>query len=80
MLIIFMDGLCLKIDKDVKIDDVLEAPDDSDVGYIVEVDIECPKEIHNKLKEYPPAPEILTPQDDWMSDYQQELKNKMILL
>ena len=46
------------------------------IGYIVEVDIEFPPEIHEKLKEYPPAPEILTPDESWMTEYQLELKNK----
>ena len=34
-------------------------------------------QIHEKLKQYPPAPESLTPKDEWLSDYQKELKKKM---
>jgi hypothetical protein len=66
----------LKIDNNIKIETVLETPDDNEVGYILEVDIVFPPEIHEKLKEYPPAPEILTPEDSWMSEYQLSLKNK----
>ena len=66
----------IKIDKDITIYNVLETPDDSDVEYIVEVDIEFPKEIHSKLEEIQPAPEILTPDDSWMSEYKQERKKK----
>ena len=36
-----------------------------------------PKKLHNKFKEYPPALEIMTPADDWMSDYQLDLKDKL---
>jgi hypothetical protein len=31
-------------------------PDDNDVGYIIECDLEYPSEIHDKLKEFPPCP------------------------
>ena len=79
-----MVGLCqkiyhmmkLKIDNNIKVEEVLQTSDDNDVGYIVELDFEFPPEIHDKLKEYPPAPEILTPKDEWMSDYQLELRKK----
>ena len=66
----------LKIDNNIKIETVLETSDENEVGYILEVDIIFPPEIHEKLKEYPPAPEILTPEDSWMSEYQLSLINK----
>ena len=43
----------------------------------MECDLHFPKEIHNKLKQYPPAPENMVPKDEWLSDYQKELKTKM---
>ena len=44
---------------------------------IVKCDLHVPKEIHHKLKQYPPAPEILTPDNEWMSDYQLDLQKKL---
>ena len=67
----------IKIDNNINIDDVLKTDDNNDVGYIVECDLHLPKEIHNKLKQYPPAPEILTPDNEWMSDYQWDLQKKL---
>ena len=67
----------IKIDNNINIDDVLKTDDNNDVGYIVECDLLIPKEIHNKLKQYPPAPEILTPDNEWMSDYQLDLQKKL---
>ncbi len=66
--------------KDVKIDNVdiqtvLNTPDDNDIGYIVECDITFPDELHEKLKEFPPCPETLTPDETWMSEYQINLKH-----
>ena len=69
------DGI--EINNDITIDEVLETPDDNKWGYIVECDLRFPKEIHDKLKQYPPAPEILIPKEEWMSDYQLNLKNKL---
>ena len=67
----------IEINNNIKIEEVLETPDENEWGYIVECDLIFPKEIHNKLKEYPPAPEILTPKEEWMSDFQLDLKKKL---
>lgn len=60
----------------VDIDTVLNTSDDNETGYILEVDLHIPDEIHDKLKEYPPCPEIMTPTEDMFSDYQKELMKK----
>jgi len=67
----------IKISNDVDIEEVLATPDDNETGYIIECDLTFPEELHDKFKEFPPAPEILTPEDSWMSDYQLELKDKL---
>ena len=35
---------------------ILETPDDSETGYFVEADLEFPQELHDKFKQFPPAP------------------------
>ena len=67
----------IKIDNNINIDDVLKTDDDNKIGYIVECDLHIPKDIHNKLKQYPPAPEILIPDNKLMSDYQLDLQKKL---
>ena len=37
--------------------DILNVPEDSKLGYILEVDLEYPKDLHNKHNLYPLAPE-----------------------
>ena len=41
-----------------KFDKVLNTSDTADEGYILTVDLVFPKEIHDKLRQFPPAPEI----------------------
>ena len=44
---------------------------------IYEVDIEIPKELHDKFKDYPLAPEIKNIPEDNLSEYQTYLNNKL---
>ena len=67
----------IKIDNDIDIKQVLDTADNDENGYVVECDLHFPKEIHEKLRQYPPAPENMVPKDEWLSQYQKELKNKM---
>ena len=66
----------VRINTEVTIEQVLETTDDNEYGYVVECDLHFPKEIHDKLKQYPPAPENMIPKDEWLSDYQKELKKE----
>jgi hypothetical protein len=60
----------------VDIEEVLNTSDDNDAGYILEVDLHIPDEIHDKLKEFPPCPELITPDVNMFSDYQKKLMTK----
>ena len=43
---------------------------DSPEGYILEVDLEYPEDLHNAHNSYPLAPERMMVQKEWMSEYQ----------
>ena len=47
----------IKFDKNVKLEDILISPDESDIGYFVEVDLSYPDNIKQKRKHFPFAPE-----------------------
>ena len=49
--------------------DILNVPEDSRLGYILEVDLEYPKELHDKHNLYPLAPEHVQVNDDMLSPY-----------
>ena len=57
-------------------DDLTLDPKNLQTG-IYEVDIEIPKELHDKLKDYPLAPKIKTINEDMLSDYQKYLNDKL---
>ena len=40
----------IKFDNNVNLEDILNTPDDSDIGYIVEVDIKYPDKIKKNKK------------------------------
>ena len=44
---------------------------------IYEVDIEIPKELHDKFKDYPLCPEIKSIPENMLSNYQKYLNNKL---
>ena len=46
----------IKYDNNVKIEDILNNPDDSDIGYFIEVDLTYPDNIKEKTKHFPFAP------------------------
>ena len=60
----------LRFVKHVSLSEILQTADDARYGYIIECNLFFPPEIHDKLKEFVPAPETLTPNMDWLSDYQ----------
>ena len=60
-------------------EDIKNTPDDSDIGYNIECDLEIPGDLHETLKEFPPAPETLCPTKAMLSDFQHGImtQNKM---
>ena len=59
--------------------DVMDVPDDSPTGYILEVDLEYPKDLHNLHSDYPLAPENMTVTEDLLSPHTLKLKEKLNL-
>ena len=56
-------------DCDKLAESILERPIDSPEGYILEVDLESPKELHEEHNTYPLAPERMMVQKEWMYQY-----------
>ena len=50
--------------------------EDSDVSHILEVDLEYPKELHDKHNEYPYCPEHITVTEKMLSNYQKDVAMK----
>ena len=46
----------IKFDNNVTSEDILNTPDDSDIGYFVEVNLKYPVNIKEKTKHFPFAP------------------------
>ena len=46
----------IKFVRNVKLEDILNTPDDNDIGYFIEVDLTYPKNIQEKTKFFPFAP------------------------
>ena len=43
----------IKYDNNIKIEDIINTPDDSDIGYFIEVDLKYPNNIKEKTKNFP---------------------------
>ena len=55
---------------------ILSYSDDDDKGYISEVDLEYPKELHDLHRDYPLAPEIMSVSENILSPVQKEIYKK----
>ena len=60
------DNVCLE--------DILNTPDDSDIGYFIEVDLKYPDNIKQKTKNFPFAPMNKKINPDNFNDYMKEMK------
>ena len=52
--------------------DWLSIPVEGEEGYTLEVDLEYPTEIHDSTQDLPFAPEHMTPESGWLSDYMKQ--------
>ena len=57
--------------------DVSKISDESDIGYILEVDLSIPKTLHDKFSDYPLAPESMVINDSQLSPYSLQLKREL---
>ena len=59
------------------LDEVLATPDDAPEGYLLEIDVEYLKELHDTHSDYPLAPETMVIPESSLSYYAQTLENEM---
>ena len=64
----------IKFDKNVDLEDILNIPDDSDIGYFIEVNMTYPNNTKEKTKKFPFAPVNKKINSDNFNDYMKEIK------
>ena len=64
----------IKFDNNVTLEDILNTPDDSNIGYFIEVNLTYPNNIKEKTKNLPFAPVNKKINPDKFSDYMKEIK------
>ena len=57
---------------------ILKKKEDAKNGWILEVDLEYPAELHEEHNSYPLAPEKKAVKKEWMSDYQKMLIEALV--
>ena len=57
-------------------DFILKQGDEQEIGYILEVDLEYPEELHDLHESYPCAPEKFKIEEKYLSDHQKEIGKK----
>ena len=64
----------IKFNQNVKLEDILNTPDDSDIGYFVEADLTYPDNIKEKTKYFPFASVNKKINRDNFNDFMKEIK------
>ena len=64
----------IKFDDNVNLEDILNTPDNSDIGYFVEADLKYSDNIKEKTKNFPFAPMNKKINPDNFNDYMKEIK------
>ena len=54
---------------------LMNIKNNSSTGYVLEVDLEYPQELHDIHNDYPLAPEKINIPKEWLSDYSLEIAN-----
>ena len=57
-------------------DRILKLKDDSDIGYLFDVDVSYPEELHDYLNQYSPLPENMIIKKNYLNDWQQKDYNE----
>ena len=65
------------IEDEVIVNQILNMTEDSLIGFILEVDLEYPEELHEDHQDYPLAPTKESVPQDWLSPYQTNLLEQM---
>ena len=68
-----LDLFTLPKDDKLVLKTIAEQPADGPEGYILEVDLVYPEDLHEAHNAYPLAPERMMVQKKWMSEYQHNL-------
>ena len=64
----------IEFDRNVRLEDILNTSDDSDIGYFIEVDLKYPDNIKEKTKYFPFAPDNKKMDPDDFSDFMKKIK------
>ena len=64
----------IKFNNNIKLEDILNTSDDSDIGYFIEVDLTYPNNIKEKTKNFPFAPVNKEINPDNFNDYMKEIR------
>ena len=59
-----------------KLEEILNTPDDSDIGYFIEIDLLYPDNIKEKTKNFPFGPEINFIPQEKFNNYTKKIKPK----
>ena len=66
----------IEFDNNVYLEDILNTPDDSDIGFFIEVDLKYSDNIKEKTKQFPFAPVNKKNNPNDFSDYMKEIKTE----
>ena len=64
-------------ERDIQTFNVMSVNDEAEIGYILEVDLEYPTELHDLHSDYPLAPEKMIITHEMLAPYQQQLKEDL---
>ncbi|XP_015795454.1 uncharacterized protein LOC107371803 [Tetranychus urticae] len=63
--------------EDKLLEHIMNTPDDGDIGYILEIDLEYPKELHDAHNDFPLAPHKMKVTHEMLSPYAKKLYDEL---